>query len=424
MARQDTTRRFVPDATPDGMDPVQAEWILRQLYRLEQSLSIITTDQDAGFEGLADHIGDFTNPHQVTHSQLPDKGSYTHALIDGHINSTSNPHQVAHTQLTDMVANSVENPHGMMRWRGNWEAGSYLQHDVTLDGAWLMCANKDTTDRAAPQPIGSPDWIANILGGESFSSLTSATGVYISGNRFVFPFGGRVSGYRFYAPDISGNFNYALWADINNREVVQVVAPTIPSTVGWIEVPFSGVFVTGTEVILALVTRAEVTSDSFSSTWEVENKNGIPDENKAWFQSNATEIRVHNIDSNDTNQQTNLRSVEIGGTLSFAGSTWTIVDRSDSATHVRYYLEPNQGRPSENTYLLQFEWGSTNPIPYVRDPTLSSGSSNVEGFGGTVYPPTVYDPNAFFGTDIRVQEFTGSNDWDLMAYTGEADKED
>jgi len=53
------------------------------------------------------------NPHSVLHSDLSDKGTNAHAVIDSHITTatahianTSNPHSVAHSQLSDKGTNT------------------------------------------------------------------------------------------------------------------------------------------------------------------------------------------------------------------------------------------------------------------------------------------------------------------------------
>ena len=41
---------------------------------------------------ITSHVGDTDNPHEVTHAQLSDKGTYDHVAIDTHIASVANPH--------------------------------------------------------------------------------------------------------------------------------------------------------------------------------------------------------------------------------------------------------------------------------------------------------------------------------------------
>jgi hypothetical protein len=55
-------------------------------------------DSKALATDLTAHTGDTSNPHSVTHAQLPDKGTNDHAAIDSHLANTSNPHSVTAAQ--------------------------------------------------------------------------------------------------------------------------------------------------------------------------------------------------------------------------------------------------------------------------------------------------------------------------------------
>jgi hypothetical protein len=62
-------------------------------------------------------------------------------------------------QLQDVARFSVtlsasENPHNMMRYRGDWEAGLYLKDDVVRDGGALYIA----LTRTANPTSNTDDW--------------------------------------------------------------------------------------------------------------------------------------------------------------------------------------------------------------------------------------------------------------------------
>ena len=46
----------------------------------------------------------------------------------------------------------------VVKWYGNWVSQTYDKHSMVLDGDWLMIANKETEDRAAPQAVGDERW--------------------------------------------------------------------------------------------------------------------------------------------------------------------------------------------------------------------------------------------------------------------------
>jgi len=83
-------RQFVPDPPPIGTNPVLAEWLVRQLRRIDQSTSEIVKYQEVGGGELGDvqndlyaHIQNKSDPHDVLHAQLADvAANLTHAQID------------------------------------------------------------------------------------------------------------------------------------------------------------------------------------------------------------------------------------------------------------------------------------------------------------------------------------------------------
>lgn len=313
-------------------------------------------------------------------------------------------------------------PLRIVRWFNQWAAGTYAQWSMVRDGLWTMISNKETSDRPAPQVAGNPEWITDIVGGLSFSTLTSSENIVAFGNRYTWSDAGVISGYRWYAPDASGSFTYEVWATITSddgvSETQQLVSPISPSTIGWREIPVSNLIaLQGTSLDLIVVGRSVAQDNTFTANWDVKNKNGTPDSKEAWFQNNSREIRVNNLDVNETNQSGNLQAVEIGARLLFAGQEWTVTDVDIRSSHVRYGVEPNQGRPSESERSLTFQWGSSDPIPYVVDSNFFSAYPEVGGFLDSTYPPTSTDQNAY-GVDLVIDDIVGSPDWDFVSYSG------
>jgi len=76
----------------------------------------------------------------------------------------------------------------VMKWQGRWTAGCYLEGDVVLDGDWTMVANKDTCDRAAPTPDGSPEF--SIDPDPAWVTMSPTVTYLGTGTRFLFAQGG------------------------------------------------------------------------------------------------------------------------------------------------------------------------------------------------------------------------------------------
>lgn len=323
--------------------------------------------------------------------------------------------------LAAHIADIYAHRDSLMNWKGIWQGGDYLRNDVVRDGDWTMIALQGTSERPAPQPDpAGPFYVSDVYGTLAFTFPTAAEAVYITGNRFTFNKSGFFLSYRFWVPDNSGNFVYEVWGNADQaagNNVVKLLGPFVPSTTGWNEVPYNGIVRAGVAFDLVVVARASTSPNTFTGNWDVKNENGSPSEGEASFQSTATEIRIHKTDQNDVDRTAQLESVEEGGTLEFAGVTWTITLVDIRGSHVRYSIEPDQGRPSEDNRDITFTWGSAAPIPHAIDSGYYSAAPDVLGFEGTTYPPSATNNNAY-GVDIQLQEADVSEDWELVSFSG------
>ena len=89
--------------------------------------------------------------------------------------------------MTKQEISDALSPVGIMLWRGPWVSdGTYGENQVVTDGAWLMIANKDTQQRPAPVPVGSP--IDSFPAALNFLEQ-AFTGCVYSGQKFTLPQG-------------------------------------------------------------------------------------------------------------------------------------------------------------------------------------------------------------------------------------------
>lgn len=345
--------------------------------------------------------------------------------------SATEPFQHFIDEFVKIINDALFDDRRLINWRGVWsleipegQDTAYERNDQVRDGAWLMIANKDTDDRAAPQTQGDPFFVSTLTGTLNFITETIAEPYYITGNRFTFSEGGFVGGLRWYAPETSGNFTYEVWltyfAEGLAAGTTQVLASTIPTSTGWQDIVETSLIVAGAVVDVIMVVRSVDQPNTFSSQWDVINSNtNDPAPGEAIFRNDAIEIRVHHVDDNGVNQQSDLEAVEVGGTLSFAGVLWAITAISDQSTSVRYTIAPNQGRPTAGVQTLEFKWGTADPVPFVEDSDFYIATDSIEGFSVTTYPPTDAQLNDNgYGVDIFLQEATVSDDWELVSYSG------
>ncbi|MDJ0792548.1 MAG: hypothetical protein QNJ71_11690 [Acidimicrobiia bacterium] len=310
----------------------------------------------------------------------------------------------------------------MITWRGEWVLGrSYEKNDLAIQEGWLgIVTANETTDGPQPIATGSEDWVIDLNGIFDPTQSTISEESYITGNVYQFAEGLTVTRYRIWLPDNSQNFQFQLWSaiDLNgpNEKITQIA--TIPNGVPtgqWVEVGIGTTVVPPGETLHMLkLTTASTQSEGFSANWDVKNTNGSPSEGEANFQSNETEIRIHKTDQDDIDQTANMEAVEVGGTLSFAGSSWTITEVDIRGSHVRYHVEPPQGRPTENTYLITFAWSAISDIPFVTDADYWLPVGPVRGCQGTTIRNLEEDLDAH-GVDIFIKQFVSSNDWDILS---------
>ena len=115
-----------------------------------------------------------------------------------------------------------------VNWRGNWGQQTYYKHDMVFDVGYTMIANKETTDRAAPTPVGDPAWtLPEIPPWGQYS----ATAVIYTGHFYQFTQTGYFRALRIWVPEVTDNSNYRLVVIKNpNSSVPEVVAATLNIT--------------------------------------------------------------------------------------------------------------------------------------------------------------------------------------------------
>jgi hypothetical protein len=253
-----------------------------------------------------------------------------------HIADKNNPHEVLHSQLIDVGHDDI-NPHGNNRWQGEWIQQQYVENDQVLDQGWLMIANKDTEDRAAPQPFGLPAW---LLPTDPAWTPQSYLGTVYTGVEVIPPADSifAITQVRAWLPDVTANAYYRVIVyDVNKDsfEFGQQFQGTILPSPGWLEVTAPGGLITDQDRFIVLLEsyNSAATTD-FNHPWVYTGTSQQGDPGLGnWNRDNQqTILRIDYEDDDGTDRQTELGTV-VPGTLI------RCEDEADSTVYWRYRVD-------------------------------------------------------------------------------------
>lgn len=327
-----------------------------------------------------------------------------------------------------------------MSWNGEYQSGQFAVSAlagppyepgwVMQDEGFLMVANKQTSDRPAPQPRTQPVWTLPDSGLVS-SGQTGSEDIYHVGNRFTFNESLWVDGWRVWVPgqDAGAQIQFQVLSLANRgtpREHLSFTAWYDQTPQGYSTIPVGRVIaVAGDTLEVWLSMRSVATPSQFTGVWQYERKNGNADAGKVWHQSGGggNEIRFNEEDDAGTDRSSDLATIGIGSTISIPGYTWTVTSTSTSGDNFIFGVTPAVRAP-EDDYLFTFVTYTAGDITY--DFTTNYWVANQPAFGTAEGAETALDPidnpptwgnNAYSG-DIQFALAAVSPDWDYMSYDG------
>ena len=402
---------------------------------------------DAGNDPMlaALDMGNF-NINQLA-EPLVDNDAATKKYVD-----TATPHLLygnpQHTDVNDALALSERHllavpaslgawtPETRLNWRNKWIDGTYYIHDVVTDGSYLMTANKETTDRPAPQPTGAP---AFIMPEGPLWNVLQYTGSVFSGMHIGVPAGQliEVQAVRIWVQNISADAHYQLviYDAIADRFIIgDSFDGDILQAPGWVTRDVDPFFITDADDFFVLThnSNSAGTTD-FNHPW-VRGANTNQDVNPGagnWTRDNQNQrLRISTTDDDATDRSTELGAVVPGTIIQLqdeadlnAYEQYEVIDVTDLGTwflfDVLFLDVGTSGNPTIGlTQQVYFEVPIAAPTDYVTLTDHFLNSPNVGGYlafdsaiGGT-------DTDDGYGIDIQLQQFSASDDWDLMAVTG------
>ena len=247
---------------------------------------------------LGDHVSNFNNPHQTSWDNLLNKpllfppDEHTHYWY----------------QINDRVAN----------FRGDWEAGIYVADELVWDRPYTMQANKQTADRAAPQPVGSDlgtlgqslftaqyqnndyaefqagDAVEFLL--EEWTTATNTSQVW-SGHDYVFEDDGLIRTVQIWVPEVGATIEHRVVVMVNPSAGIPRYEVYYPSNLivgAWNEIELPDIMVRrGDTVRIYIDVSNETTATASYGNWLFEGATTENPSPQSWNHMGQAVLRVH-----------------------------------------------------------------------------------------------------------------------------------
>jgi hypothetical protein len=321
-------------------------------------------------------------------------------------------------------------------WQGEWVSGiTYKKNDQVADGGWLAIANKETTERPAPQENGNSE--STIDESAIVFSQESEVAHINAGHMYTFTQAGWVNRIRVYVTGVSDTvkylFKYEDTTDFNNIIRKTVYIPHLENDT-WLDVFVGNTIVKkGTKVKVYLDLLESVSSTVLNGQWTRENNGSGADVPPGGWYEWANYIYFSIFDADGVNRRDDLMQGVIGTTF-----TITQADNPDKFSKYRIEADPVELEGVHVVYNVTIIEGgaegapdinalcnSTSDIPvvatthYVESADYISNNpvsfANIMGylkFDGVTQPG--HDNNAF-GINLEFQPAYVSPDWDLQS---------
>jgi len=321
-------------------------------------------------------------------------------------------------------------------WENEWAPGSYNENDIVRDGAWTMVANKDTDDRAAPQPEGDASFL--YPDNPAWNNL-SFTGLVETGFRiFNITDAFLISGFRVWIPDISATAHYRIVTIDNITGVIDarnIFEGDAFGNIGWHQADIAPqFFVPGDDLTVFLQAQNSSGTTVIANPFVfigASNQENDPLDGNCERTNNNSGFRISNTDRNDVDVTADNASV-IPGTIirieqdsdPLAFIEYEVIFETDFTTYFFYDValrttgingEPDTLSDVTVTYNIPI----AAPTKYVVLPGHLGNFPELDGLFRFDEGPLINNQDGN-GIDVFFQQYTASPDWDLLAVTSAA----
>lgn len=342
------------------------------------------------------------------------------------------------TPGTDQFAWVTEGGAKVWKARTNWQGdyadnpgGQFYKQDAIYDQGWLMIANKDTQDRPAPQPVGSPTW--GLPDAPSWGTPKTLSAEYVgTGTRFELT-GTQAylwSALRVWIPNVGADYSYV--AQVINESGAQSIRENVvvakPAAPGWVEVNFSEILLfPGDKLVIGLYAENSSSTTPFDEPWtiSISNNRGDPGSGNLVVRGNGNELYINDTDNETDDNSAALDLLQAGMTLEVGGIDYLLSAIRDAGVGWTGWNTQRQGgsSPPTGSQRVKFDApvaGVTDYVEITDALPAPSGGVTAESIFTDSIPlddPGATIGNEQFGIDSFAVEMVASPDWDIAAHS-------
>ncbi|RLB40898.1 MAG: hypothetical protein DRH30_07930 [Deltaproteobacteria bacterium] len=313
-----------------------------------------------------------------------------------------------------------------------WLSQTYYTQEVVRDGDWTMVANKETTDRAAPQPTGGLAWTVPDVPAWSVLQFTGpvSSGLRIQNITDLWS----ILRVRVWVQGITASDHYRVVTVDNitgERTIGQEFDGTIVDAPGWLTLATSFSLVPGADVVIYLLHENSAGTTDFNHPWAVvgsSNQDNDPGLGNIDWDNQITRIRLNEEDDDGADRSSELASVTLNSII-------RVVDEDDLNSYYEFEVigitdmigwwqyatvllnTGSGGPPPLGRSQVYFQIPVATPADYVVLPGNYTGVPSLTGLLQLGNGAATEDDKSY-GTDVEAQRYIASPDWDLLALFG------
>lgn len=327
-----------------------------------------------------------------------------------------------------VAVDKVIQKRGILAWDADYTPGDAVdKNTVVNDSGWLMVANKDTTDRAAPQTIGDASVYGTALPDDDTgwtSKTTEPLRFLWVGTQYTLGFHYIISHIVFYIAEVSPDISYDVFiVDMTGGKNKYIpVSTNYPAqTTGWHTIPTGQIVVPANSTLSIILQKTSlVSSSTVTGDWNYVRQSAAPTAGQAsQSNNNVGQLHINQKDATGTDRATLLDAVVPGSNISAGNVIWEVTGASfapgsNNDGVYTFTVNPHIRLESGNQYTFTFEVFGTYNLPIWMVPDFYLPDPQVQGLIKKDGAAIEYNENGYT-VDILYQQVVVSDDWDIMS---------